>query len=247
MNKISDDLLIRLIKQASLGKLIGGLIHNINGLMQNLGLNIEMANLLINNPNSGPNDIIEDIKKRLTRMEEEFSRIDHLIRAVSVKADPRTDYSKSLNLNNFLEQELEFLNSNLYFKHNVQKDLRFEPDPPCAADLPENSFLALGWFLHAMIEELETREAKLLSIKTYTQDLKSEIILSTEKGGLSGEFLDQVHFCSSDQESSETNDKGITLNPALKIFEKEGISIRHGAESDRASIRMTIPLISNKS
>ena len=50
--EISLNGLIRLCRFASLGKVIEGLLHNINGPLQNLGMDIEMMNnsLAVNEP-----------------------------------------------------------------------------------------------------------------------------------------------------------------------------------------------------
>ena len=73
--------LTKIYKLATLGKVIGGLIHNLNGPLQNLGLDIEMTNHLLNNKLPLDNDGINNILNRLKRMGEEFEKIDQLIKA----------------------------------------------------------------------------------------------------------------------------------------------------------------------
>jgi C4-dicarboxylate-specific signal transduction histidine kinase len=45
--EISFKNLIELYKLASLGKVTGGLIHNINGPLQNIGLDLEMTQYML--------------------------------------------------------------------------------------------------------------------------------------------------------------------------------------------------------
>ena len=79
--------------------MIGGLIHNINGPMQNLGLDIDMSSHFIRNTSNRDDDPLKDIQVRLQRMEEEFTRIDQLIKEIAVRADVNNEYFNYLNLN----------------------------------------------------------------------------------------------------------------------------------------------------
>ena len=91
---------------ASLGKLIAGLLNNINGPLQNLGLDIEMANYSLKDGSKLDNEKAQNISSRLKRMEEEFERIDRLIKASSLKTSQDEDYNnKLMNLNDYLQQE----------------------------------------------------------------------------------------------------------------------------------------------
>ena len=80
MIKLSVKALMDLFKLASLGKQIGGLIHNINGPLQNLGLDIEMMNYSLKGEVGIDEAVVENLHIRLKRMEEEFERVNRIIR-----------------------------------------------------------------------------------------------------------------------------------------------------------------------
>ena len=149
--ELSMNDLIRLYKLASLGKLIGGLVHNLNGPLQNLALDIEMTNQSIEGNHQLDNETLNNLRLRLKRMEEEFERIDNLIKISSMKSRPEEIYHKFLNLNDFLQQELWFLNANLYFKHNVRTELKFQDNPPLITRFRASLYVYMtGFHLHAL-------------------------------------------------------------------------------------------------
>ena len=103
--EISLNDLIRLCKFASLGKVIDGLLHNINGPLQNLGMDIEMMNNSLAGNGPFHDTLAKDINIRLKRMEEEFERIRHLTKIASMRASIEDDYQECMNLNEFLQHE----------------------------------------------------------------------------------------------------------------------------------------------
>ena len=64
--------LIRLFKMASLGKAVGGLIHNINGPLQNIGLDLEMSQYMLRKEADDNGGTESSIMVRLKRIEDEL-------------------------------------------------------------------------------------------------------------------------------------------------------------------------------
>ena len=137
----------KLLRLASLGKLIEGLIHNINGPMQNLGLDIEMTQYQLSGNIKNDNDLIDNMQSRMKRIEQEFNRLELMIKTASIRSEFNMEYYNLMDLNDFIEHELKFLEANLYFKHNVRTELILQKDPPLLGNLPNNFPLALGWLL----------------------------------------------------------------------------------------------------
>ena len=220
--------LIRLFKMASLGKVTGGLIHNINGPLQNIGLDLEMSQYMLRKEadDSGAEN---NIMVRLKRIEDELERLNSIIKTSTHKI-MQADNSLQ-NFNEFIEQELSFLNTNLYFKHNVETDLQLDATPPLMSLLPENSILAFGWLLQRVIEELENLKEKKLSIKTEKEEDLYTICIGARIPGVTNSINDIL-------KSADLNSADLTVSgndPALmiivNIFHSEGITIKTGQSS----------------
>lgn len=233
---------IRLFRLAYLGKLIGGLVHNLNGPLQNLSLDIEMANYSLKNESNDDKEKIGGISTRLKRMEEEYESIDRLIKSSSMKALHHEDKSQPLpNFDEFLQQELWFLQSNLYFKHNVRTEQLFQGNPLSMHHFSFHSLLALSWFLQIIIEEIESEEVKCLTLKTASDDAFLKISIITQEGNLSEKFMRSLNKPGSPYERRE-GDYNIEITLILMMFEKEGIRIESGDESSGSNITIIFPL-----
>jgi two-component system, NtrC family, sensor kinase len=218
--------LIELYKLASLGKVTGGLIHNINGPLQNIGLDLEMTQYMLKKEAEAGVGKESNILPRLRRIEEELERLNTIIKTSSNRII-HTD-NGFLNFNDFLEQELFFLNTNLYYKHNVETTFDLSDQPPLISSLPENSVLAFGWLLQRIIEEIEKIKKSSLHIKTLKNDGFYEINLVTGLNDLArtiDDIIQKTDF-TSDRLTTANNESGLML--ILKIFHSDGIIIKTG-------------------
>lgn len=231
--ELSMNDLIRLFKMASFGKVTGGLIHNINGPLQNIGLDLEMSQYMIRkeaDDNGGSSNIIV----RLKRIEEELERLNTMIKISSNKI---TQSDNNLqNFNEFLEQELSFLKTNLYYKHNVDTTLQLDAPPPLMGILPENSIMAFGWLLQKVIEELETLKCKKLFIKTEKEKGLYTIYLGAEISNVPESINNILKNTDLDSDNLKAHENESDFMLILKIFHSEGIFIKTGTNSSDALV-----------
>lgn len=234
---------IRLFNLAYLGKLIGGLVHNLNGPMQNLGLDIEMANYSLKDESIAEKEKIDGIRTRLRRMEAEYEKIDYLIKSCSTKAVQNEDYFQPPpDFDEFIEQELRFLQSNLYFKHNVHTDRIFQDNPLSTRHFSIHSLLALSWFLQIIIEEIENEEVKGLIFETDFHDAFLNVTIMTREGNLSESFMNSLNEGAVLLHEKQDGEYNIELMLILMMFEKEGIRIMSRAESPGSKITISLPV-----
>ncbi len=163
--EISEEAFVELYGLARIGGLLQGLVHNLNAPLQNLGMDMDMILLSLQDRRGEGPELIQELKKRLSRMEEEFNKLNRLIRLTATRAEPEEDAPAGLTLGDFLEEELEFLRANLYFKHNVSTSLEVRDPLPRVTALPRGAQAALGGFLHALVEELEKGRKEELSLE----------------------------------------------------------------------------------
>lgn len=231
----------KLLRLASLGKLIEGLIHNINGPMQNLGLDIEMTQYQLSGNIKNNNDLIDNMQSRIKRIEQEFNRLELMIKTTSIRSEFNMEDYNRMDINDFIEQELKFLEANLYFKHNVQTELILQKDPPLLGNLPNNFPLALGWLLQAVIEEIENQEIKILYLKTDIKDSQLNLTINTEEGNLSEGFT-QILNHDFAIGILEDNNQDMGTIAALMMFKSEGISLNSLTDTTGSAIQFTVPI-----
>ncbi len=81
------------------------------------------------------------------------------------------------SIHGFIQEELAYLDANLYFKHNVQKEVIDINGSHSLSTLPKDSLAALGWFLQCLVEELERQKVSGLTIKILSHNSKKNTFL----------------------------------------------------------------------
>jgi signal transduction histidine kinase len=240
---LSLDNIMRLYKLSSLGKLIGGLIHNINGPLQNIGLDLEMSSYMLKDNSSPPEEKTEKLHARLGRIEEELGRLNNMIKIASSRTVLIEEENAYININDYLQQELSFLTANLYFKHNIDIQLNLTDNPPLAQNLPRNSLQALSWLLHILADDMEKNGLTQFILETELKTDLLKISFSTLKGTLSQDFIRLLEQTKSESDKIGCEDEEVGILLVLTVFKRGGISIKTKNKSSRSEITMTFPLM----
>jgi len=190
MIELSREDFMALHRQAAVGRLMQGLVHNLNGPLQNLGMDMDMIQYVSRTGEESAELLLEDVKKRLVRMETEFEQINRLIRFTAARSSPEGDAESYITLGDFLDQEITFLKANLYFKHHVQTEMLLDDSLPMMRSLPPGATEGLSSLLQALVEETERREMSSFVLKATGNESEAEIHISTGPVPLSKAFLD---------------------------------------------------------
>ena len=221
--------LIGLFKMASLGKVTGGLIHNINGPLQNIGLDLEISQYMLSKEAEENGGKESSIMVRLKRIEEELERLNSMIKVSSSKA-AQSDNNLQ-NFNEFIVQELSFLNTNLYFKHNVETTLQLDTSPPLISLFPKNSLLAFELLLQRVIEEIEELKRNKLIVKTEQAGGLFKIYIGTEIKDVPDSINEILKNINLDSDRLKAQERQSDLMFILKIFHSAGVFIETGSSS----------------
>lgn len=241
--EISLENLIRVHKLAALGKLMAGLIHNLNGPLQNIGIDLEMMTHLLMEKTSEDKNPEAIFGPRLRRMEGEFDAINQLIRTASMKANMEHNAYEYRNLNDLLDQEFSFLKANLYFKHNVRKNFNIENDLPAITRFAEGVPLGLIWFVQALVEELEREKIPDLSITARSEDKIVEVLFTVEGTNLPESFSRAIEWEISPAQVIKIEDRDVGTTLAVALLKQAGASIDVKTASSRNQIHLSLPLI----
>ena len=232
--------LVKLYEFASIGKVINGLLHNLNSPLQNLGMYIELMNHSRFVADKAAPASGHQLDNRLERMEEEVDHINHLIKTTFMRANPHEDRHDCMDLGEFLKRELSFLNSNLYFKHHVQTELDLEKELPVVSQLPEGLLQGLSWLMQSLVEELERQQVKQLELRAHWNDPCWQITLTASDGSLSKRFVDILNQDISDSRflRIEHEDYGVVLS--LAVLRSDRVSVTSRIEPGKSVIIVTV-------
>ena len=240
--ELDPDQAIRLFQNASMGRLIGGLIHNLNGPLHALGMEMDVMGFLLNKKPPQDHDLAKDFANRLARMGEEFEKLNLMIRQTADRADLLSSSSPmSFNLNHLLREELEFLKSNLYFKHRVE--VTMELDEGIKNISPRSNYLCLGLRLlfQILVEDLEANEIHSFFLKTAAGPDDVDLIMQTQGGSLSNEILDSMKYEGDLPLITAKELPELERLMIVELLKASGVRIGYYSTSEQSEIRLTLP------
>ena len=157
---------------AQVGLYVSGIAHNLQNPVQVLlgyldvlkmkGVNFQELGFI----EQSTKNIADIIKNLLSKMREESSREKKLI-----------------NLNELLENELNFLNANLYYKHEVKKHYCLDEEIPHVWGIYSDFSQAIMNVIYNALEAMSTSDVKELEIRTYYADEISSNVISISDTG----------------------------------------------------------------
>ena len=241
--EISFKDMMEIYEFASQGKLIEGLVHNLNGQLQNINMEVEMMmHHSVKAARKSQDNLSNKFNSGLKKVDELITYINNDIKTFIINAGVYDESSGYISLNEFIRSELQSLKVNLYFKHNVHQELQLKETSPLIRNLPKRFCQAFRWFLQAFAEELERTKIQQIRVKTYDGPSGINIILSSEKISLSKKFLKllKTDIPSSRPLTTDKNTVGILLS--LAIFKSEGGAVTCSDESSGSNITFVIPV-----
>ena len=145
-------------RYATLGSLVKGIIHNLNGSLQILLMHMELLERMLEAKEKNPDQVHNKMEQCLRQVDKLKSIIEGL--AVKAKHDEE-DLPQVFNVNHLLEECLSLLHHNLFFKHNIKVKKVLSPRlPPLKGhyiDFHEGFLNLINNAIEAMEETLQAR------------------------------------------------------------------------------------------
>jgi len=124
---------------------------------------------------------------------ENVAKLSDIIRNVMQKSrQDQIDYHQSLNLSTILREELQFMEGDLFFKHNVEKDYDLQEDlPPVRGIYSDFSQTFLNLIQNA-IDAMRESQTRKLSVKSRLNGEWIEIKVRDSGCGIPKENLERI-------------------------------------------------------
>ncbi len=236
--EISLHNLTRLCHLASLGNLLGGLIHNLNSPLHSLGMQMDVMQHFLLKENQSGNELLEKFSHRLSQMNDEFENLSNQLRITGMRADFLDYPPEKMDINHFLHQEIEFLRSNIYFKHNVETKLELAPSLPALTPVPPYFCLGMGLFFERLVEELERWESKNLCVGTTLSHENPIVYIVIRDMGISGGFCDNLNVACNASTLLGDREEEISLCVAVLLLKNCGVTFETELKESHLSIQL---------
>jgi len=181
--QLLEHLLFSCFQNSKIGYLAKGIAHNLNGLIQVLSMQIELSEmdiaknlkdiesiLVLSLPYTAANqlkELADNLQKRaerLSQMEESLANIGHMINVITNRNQEGEGGQRPLVLSQLVEEELDFWNADLFFKHQVGKHLSL-PTAPTLIIINEGYLRdVIDSLLDACIKQMRETEERNLKL-----------------------------------------------------------------------------------
>lgn len=162
-------------RYSGLGALLKGVIHNLNGALQILSMQMELLQRMLSKEES---KVQEQMEKCLGQMDTFREMLDRLIQK---GIHDEQDAPQSISLNELLEEELSLLYHNLFFKHQVQLYKDLASPLPMLTGSYGNLSQGIGNLIQNALEAMVNCSRKELTLTTRVQG--NQIRLSIKDSG----------------------------------------------------------------
>jgi signal transduction histidine kinase len=205
--------LIQASRMAFLGVYSQGIIHNLNG-----PLNTVLGFSTILCRNLPEDEIPRRIKCDAQRMAAMVVNLaNRWKRAGDLAREP-------LKLNEIILEELSFLDADLFFKHNVEKELDLAPDLPLISGVYGDFSHAILNILINSIEALSESPVHKIAVRTRHDERAIRIVIADSGVGITPEDLNRIFlpfFSTKNRDRKEgiPSGAGLGLSIARKVLE----------------------------
>lgn len=238
--QISLDRVTELYRLASVGKLANGLFHNLNGPLHSLGIEMDLINHLILKGRQSETTLVEALTKRLEHMDREFGKLMRLIKLSSERIDFIHDHSCYMNLRGLIEQELEFMEANLFFKHNVRTQLQLDQGLPPLKGMPENFCVGFSWFVQGLVEEIERQQLEALDVKASRGDSGVDLRFILKGAGGSEGLKGIFELDDSSMGGFQVEDLDLGMLLAVLTLKSAGVAVDCKTRNDGLEFSLSI-------
>ncbi len=134
---------VQVFRDAIIGHLAKGFVHNLNSPLQIISMHLElMRSELSKIPGlasdaKGLTQTTESILARIDQIEDSLSKMDFFLRVVNQRKAAEVVGAVPVIIPDLIKREIEFWQSDLFLKHQVQIDYDF-PDPPHVVTIKES-------------------------------------------------------------------------------------------------------------
>lgn len=233
--------LIKENRMAAIGQLASGIAHNLNTPISIIQGNAELLSMKFNNSNE-----VDMILKQTQRMN------DLIYTIVSKGRYELNNEDDGIDINQLIFLEIEFFNSNLYFKHHIDCKLELEPNLPIIHGRYSDFSQSISVLIQNSIDAMYKREKRELLIKTKKIDENIELVISDTGNGMDSNTKNRIFEtffttkASPDEKLTDSNaprGTGLGLSMVKNIFKKCGISYKIDTKVEQGTtFTLTIPI-----
>ena len=117
-----------LFRAVTLGRLTGGAVHNLNGLLQVVFMQLELLDMDLAGTQEGPPEGPQEIRERLQRLRPTLGKMEALAGRLQSRWSAGGEGDPVTRLSLLVVEGVEFWRNDLFFKHEVEVEMELKEE-----------------------------------------------------------------------------------------------------------------------
>ena len=229
-------------RYSELGELVKGIIHNLNGSLQILSMQMELLERMLVREGE---KIPPAIPKQMSQCLEQLEKFNGLIKVLIEKGvHDELDTPQLIQLNDLLEGELSLLHHNLFFKHQIKVQKNLAPDLPYLQGYYVDFSQGLLNLIHNAVEAMEESSLKKLTLVTGKKGDQVQIVIKDTGCGISQKIRD--HLFQPFFTSKGGKHRGLGLFISRELLARYGASFSFSSKKGETTFTVHFPISRNR-
>jgi two-component system sensor kinase FixL len=225
-------------RYSTLGSFVRGIVHNLNGSLQILSMQMELLQgaLLKEGDKMNPS-----LNVKMAQCQEQLDKLKAMVEVLMQKGiHDESESSQPIYLNDLLDEELSLWYHNLFFKHHIKVMKSFSPGlPPLRGHYLDFS-QGLSNLIQNAVEAMEETPTKELFVATSSRDGRIQVMIRDTGRGISEEIKPHLFkpFCTSKGEKHH----GLGLFISQELLTAYGASFSYSSRRGETTFSVQFPL-----
>ncbi len=225
-------------RYSTLGSLIKGIIHNLNGGVQIFSMRMELLQrILRQDKNKIPLGIEEQVEQCLSQIDQFRGLIEVLIRK---GLQEEQDLPQPIPVNELLQDELALFYHNLFFKHQIKVQKNFSPALSLLQGNPACISQAFWNIIQNAVEAMESSTKKELTLVTEEKEGKIRVTIKDTGCGVPEEV--QPRLFEPLVTSKGGKHRGLGLFVARELLKPLGATFLYTSQEGETAFTVYLPV-----
>jgi signal transduction histidine kinase len=218
---------------SGLGELLKGIVHNLNGSLQVLSMQMELLQRMI-----PKEDKIQDQMEKCLGQIGKFKGMLDLLIQKGIRDEQ--DAPQPISLNEILEEELSLLHHNLFCKHQVRVLKDLSPSLPPLRGYYIHFSQGLSNLIQNALEAMENADSRELTVATQARG--SEVVVAVMDTGCGIQEEMKSHLFKPFFGNKGGRHSGVGLYIARELLSPYGASFQYFSRKGKTIFEVSFPL-----
>lgn len=259
--------LVKAERQAAFGQLAQGIVHNLKGPLTAIRGAVQLAKKNLRQIEMSSqefslekiatlNSLVQGTGKTIDVIETSSNRLNDMVtRMMARSSSDQSIDMEEVDLNVIVQEEIDFLQADLDFKHNLKKEVSFFPGKLIIHAVPREISQVFNNLLMNAIDALHDRPSPAVCIETRHDGLYGVLRVSDNGIGIAGEnkekvfdpfFTTKKKATSKGDQSEEPVGTGLGLYLCMRAIRSlDGDILIDSEEGKGTTVEVRVPLSGN--